>query len=98
MINPEETEKFWDIVETGLDDLPVVLAAEDPDLQALLEIRITGETDKVKPKRAELIDECDVKQLYAEIQRGYGLSSEGMKEAIEICRSRVERNAKSSIE
>lgn len=98
MINSDEMKEFWDIVETGLDDLPVVLAAEDPDLQALLEIRITGETDKVKPKRAELIDECDTEQLYTEIQRGYGLSSEGLKAAIEICRSRVEQNAKGSIE
>ncbi|MEO6513093.1 MAG: hypothetical protein ABIR37_00240 [Candidatus Saccharimonadales bacterium] len=97
MINSKELQAFWGMIEETLDEVPVVVASEDDDLRALFELQIVGSTDAVKPARAALIAAWETEQLYTEIQCGYGLSRQGMAAAIDICKKRVETEARAEM-
>ncbi len=97
MNNGEVIKQFWDFIDIEIDGMPFVLASQDPDLVGLFEIRLTGETDMVSRKRAQLLAELaetNTSLLYNEIQRGYGLSDDELASAIELCRRQVEQNAR----
>jgi hypothetical protein len=92
----EIMKRFWDYIDVEIDNMPMILASQDPDLVGLFEIRLTGETDSVCRQRALMlaeIAEADTSSLYCEIQHGYGLTDGELSMAIELCRRQAEQNA-----
>lgn len=99
----DPNQAFWEIVESNdlasipMDELGVTEASYDPDLTAVCELKVLGETDSVNPQRANLIEmmigkqkgEEDYLQLLAEIQRKFALTGEEMQRSIELCMQRA---------
>lgn len=89
---PVPVDVIWEECERMLDEVNFVLAADDQDVQAWIDLRYRGETEAVKPSRAKLLEELMLQNpeiFYEEIKQQYKIDQNGLAAAFSLCRARM---------
>lgn len=64
-------------------------AARDTDLRARHELDILGYSETVSPERLDVLEDCSLNQLHADVQGEYRLSGKQLRKAIGMCRQMI---------